>query len=120
MSLTLCYAEDVDRDALKAPQWLPSWLDLFPDKRKEARSQSMVPERSPSSICKLPPQRSLDIPLELEEPPADVLIDPSSIVTSEEANYLSQHYLPARHVGNQWHLLFSTESHGFSLSTIYR
>ena len=61
----------------------------------------------------------VDGPLELDEP-SDVLIGESGIVTSEEANLLSQHHLPARHVGNEWHLLFSTESHGFSLSTIYR
>jgi len=99
--------------------------------RKETRSQSMVPHHMTSNKERSSfwgNQRSFDgetayhsdlpDPFDLEE--EEVTLEGNSqILTEEDVNFLSQQ-LPARLVGSVWHLLFSTESHGFSLSTVYR
>ena len=95
---------------------------------KRNRSQSMVTPAS--KMASLHAQRSFDSgplpPLPSSPDPFSVNIeDPvelegtSVILTSEDVRFLSRG-LPARLLGSTWHLLFSTESHGFSLSSIYR
>jgi len=94
--------------------------------RKETRSQSMVHHHTKTTNSFWGGQRSLDgdphlklpDPFDIEE--EEVTLDGTSqILLDEDVNFLSQQ-LPARLVGSVWHLLFSTESHGFSLSTVYR
>jgi len=95
--------------------------------RKEGRSQSMVHQHLPINKSSFwGPQRSLDSepdlnlpdPFDIEE--EEIILDGNSqILLEDDVNFLSQN-LPARLVGSVWHLLFSTESHGFSLSTVYR
>lgn len=110
-----------------------SWLrkslteqqESLTDKRAPSRSQSVIPcqkERAPQFWTA---QHSFDAvyqahtdPFEFDD--EEVILDSeSSIISLEDAQFLSTH-LPARLCGSIWHLLFSTETHGFSLSTIYR
>ena len=65
----------------------------------------------------LPPLPSSPVDFNFEDP---VELQGSSVIlTPEDVSFLGKS-LPARLVGSTWHLLFSTESHGFSLSSIYR
>ena len=65
----------------------------------------------------LPPLPSSPVDFNFEDPVE--LKGSSVILTPEDVTFLSK-ALPARLLGSTWHLLFSTESHGFSLSSIYR
>jgi len=109
-----------------------SWLrkslteqESLPDKR--GRSQSVNIHEHSSTVKRQPfwaGQHSFDgvltgqhdNPLEEDEV---ILDEESCIFSKEEAEFLSKE-LPARLVCSIWHLLFSTEKNGFSLSTIYR
>lgn len=77
-------------------------------------SVSHFPATSPPSLARIAgPDPFLDDDDSVE------LDAPSSILEIHEVECLNRH-LPARLLGSTWHLLFSTETHGFSLSTIYR
>lgn len=93
--------------------------------RKEGRSQSMVTSRPHPKLWRN--QHSVDCgtgfspdedPFHVEE--EEVSLDGTSkIMTEDDVAFLNQQ-LPKRLTGSVWKLQFSTESHGFSLSTVYR
>jgi len=47
------------------------------------------------------------------------ILDESEILRLDEIHFLSKH-LPARVLGSDWTLKYSTSSHGFSLNNVYR
>ena len=89
---------------------------------KQGRSQSIGQQRPQKAAATWVGQHSFDGVLSLNSSFDEdklILDSKSSIFSKDDAEFLSRH-LPARLVERVWHLAFSTETHGFSLSTIYR
>ncbi|XP_063819256.1 TLD domain-containing protein 2-like [Pseudophryne corroboree] len=66
-------------------------------------------EKTQAKVCKKSKE-------EVEEP---VLIGSSQILESDHVRQIAQH-LPAKVIGYNWRLLYSTDKHGFSLRSMYR
>lgn len=64
-----------------------------------------------------PPLKHQGLSLELDMIPE---LEGESEILSEQLIARLADHLPARIIGTTWRLLFSTETHGFSLSSLYR
>ena len=93
--------------------WLPSSLSGL--MRRSRSDGEMMAGRSQQSKPALKHCQGLSLDLDL----IPELEGESEILTEQLITHLADH-LPPRTIGTTWRLLFSTNTHGFSLSSLYR
>ena len=93
--------------------WLPSLTGLM---RRSRSDGEVMTQRSISHQSK-PPLTHQALSLDLDSVPE---LEGESEILSEDLISRLADQLPPRIIGTPWRLLFTTSSHGFSLSSLYR
>ena len=100
-----------------------SWLPSFGGLMRRSRSEVVMPSTSSTSPRREEQVSSIDkllqqhLSLDLDRSPE--VEGESSILGQEDVRRLGEG-LPGRLIGTTWRLVFSTDSHGFSLKSLYR
>ena len=95
--------------------WLPGLSGLSGLMRRSRSEGEMMAGKSQSSKPPIKHCQALSLDLEL----IPELEGESEILSEQLITRLADH-LPPRTIGTTWRLLFSTNTHGFSLSSLYR
>ena len=98
---------------------MTSWIPNFSGFLRKSRTEAEVLGQRSISQDNRPPlthvaQNSLDLTPAIPE-----MVGETEILLEEHVHRLSDKF-PARLVGADWRLIFSTSSDGFSLSSLYR
>ena len=91
--------------------WLPSFGGLMRRSRSDGEMMAGMSQQTK------PPLKHQGLSLDLDMIPE---LEGESEILSEQLIARLADHLPARIIGTTWRLLFSTETHGFSLSSLYR